>query len=140
MSAVDWPPDCECLVAALDGVIVPVQCEYLALEGSPVDTDIERVRSASSGLIVAACIDHVHSRTNVSTDVVTSEQNFPNQVFRSVGASVLAEAPPMADIEYAPGSVVHRPYEPEGSLKGDGVKVPLKDIWLNERSGKDWTR
>lgn len=121
------------LVAALDGVIVPVQCEYLALEGlGQLTQTIERVRSAlfPELKVRGVALTMFDSRTNLSTDVVAEvNKHFPDQVFRSVvPRSVrLAEAPSygLPISEYAPGSVGAQAYEALARevLKGDGVKV-----------------
>lgn len=107
------------LMAAVDGVIVPVQCEYLALEGlGQLTQTIERVRSALfPDLIVRGVVlTMFDSRTNLSTDVVAEvNKHFPNQVFKSViPRSVrLAEAPSygLPISEYAPTSVGALAYE-----------------------------
>jgi chromosome partitioning protein len=117
------------LMAAVDGVIVPVQCEYLALEGlGQLTQTIERVRSALfPDLIVRGVVlTMFDSRTNLSTDVVAEvSKHFPNQVFKSViPRSVrLAEAPSygLPISEYAPTSVGALAYEALAKelLKGD---------------------
>ena len=122
------------LVAAQDGVIVPVQCEYLALEGlGQLTQTIERVRQAlfPELKVRGVALTMFDSRTNLSTDVVAEvNKHFPNQVFRSViPRSVrLAEAPSygLPISQYAPGSVGAQAYEALAKevLKGDGVKVP----------------
>ena len=70
------------LMAAVDGVIVPVQCEYLALEGlGQLTQTIERVRSALfPDLVVRGVVlTMFDSRTNLSTDVVAEvNRHFPN--------------------------------------------------------------
>ena len=87
------------LVAADNGVLIPVQCEYLALEGlGQLTQTIERVRNAiSPNLTVRGVIlTMFDSRTNLANDVVAEVQRFfPNKVFESiVPRSVrLAEAP-----------------------------------------------
>jgi len=87
------------LVAATHGVIIPVQCEYLALEGlGQLTHTIERVRNAlSPNLKVRGVIlTMFDSRTNLAHDVVEEVRRFfPNQVFSVViPRSVrLAEAP-----------------------------------------------
>jgi len=87
------------LVAAANGVLIPVQCEYLALEGlGQLTQTIERVRNAiSPSLAVRGVIlTMFDSRTNLANDVVAEVQRFfPNKVFESiVPRSVrLAEAP-----------------------------------------------
>ena len=122
------------LVAARDGVIVPVQCEYLALEGlGQLTQTIARVRSAlfPELRVRGVALTMFDMRTNLSTDVVTEvNKHFPNQVFKSVvPRSVrLAEAPSygLPISEYAPSSVGALAYEQLAKelLKGDGVKVP----------------
>ncbi len=107
------------LMAAVDGVIVPVQCEYLALEGlGQLTQTIERVRSALfPDLVVRGVVlTMFDNRTNLSTDVVAEvNKHFPNQVFKSViPRSVrLAEAPSygLPISEYAPTSVGALAYE-----------------------------
>ncbi len=121
------------LVAAQDGVIVPVQCEYLALEGlGQLTQTIERVRSAlfPELKVRGVALTMFDNRTNLSTDVVTEvNKHFPNLVFKSiVPRSVrLAEAPSygLPISEYAPGSVGAQAYEALAKelLKGDGVKA-----------------
>ena len=121
------------LIAARDGVIVPVQCEYLALEGlGQLTQTIQRVRSALfPDLRVRGVILTMYDpRTNLSHDVVKEVNNhFPGQVFKSlVPRSIrLAEAPSygLPISAYAPGSVGAQAYEAVARelLKGDGVKV-----------------
>lgn len=87
------------LVAAADGVLIPVQCEYLALEGlGQLTQTIERVRNAiSPNLQVRGVIlTMFDSRTNLANDVVEEVRRFfPEKVFQAViPRSVrLAEAP-----------------------------------------------
>lgn len=121
------------LVAAREGVIVPVQCEYLALEGlGQLTQTIQRVRSAlfPELRVRGVVLTMFDPRTNLSTDVVAEvNRHFPNQVFKSiVPRSVrLAEAPSygLPISAYAPGSVGAQAYEALARelLKGDGVKV-----------------
>lgn len=107
------------LMAATDGVIVPVQCEYLALEGlGQLTQTIERVRSLLfPDLIVRGVVlTMFDNRTNLSTDVVTEVgKHFPNQVFKSVipRSIRLAEAPSygLPISVYAPTSVGALAYE-----------------------------
>ncbi|MFN8412238.1 MAG: ParA family protein [Anaerolineales bacterium] len=131
---VDCPPSLGLLtvnglMAAMDGVIVPVQCEYLALEGlGQLTQTIERVRSALFPELVVrgVVLTMFDNRTNLSTDVVAEvNRHFPNQVFKSVvPRSVrLAEAPSygLPISEYAPTSVGALAYEALAKelLKGD---------------------
>ena len=87
------------LMAAMDGVIVPVQCEYLALEGlGQLTQTIERVRSLLFPELVVrgVVLTMFDSRTNLANDVVAEVNNhFPDQVFKSVIPRNirLAEAP-----------------------------------------------
>ncbi len=135
---VDCPPSLGLLtvnglVAAKDGVLVPVQCEYLALEGLGLLTQtIQRVRSAlfPELKVRGVVLTMFDPRTNLSTDVVTEvNRHFPGQVFKAiVPRSVrLAEAPSygLPILAYAPASNGALAYESLARelLKGDGVKV-----------------
>jgi len=121
------------LVAAKDGLIIPVQCEYLALEGLGLLTQtIQRVRSAlfPDLRVRGVVLTMFDPRTNLSSDVVKEvNRHFPNQVFKSVvPRSVrLAEAPSygLPISAYAPGSVGAQAYEALAKevLKGDGVQL-----------------
>ncbi|MFN8380938.1 MAG: ParA family protein [Anaerolineales bacterium] len=107
------------LMAAVNGVIVPVQCEYLALEGlGQLTQTIDRVRAAlfPELIVRGVVLTMFDNRTNLSTDVVAEvNKHFPNQVFKSViPRSVrLAEAPSygLPISEYAPTSVGALAYE-----------------------------
>jgi chromosome partitioning protein len=135
---VDCPPSLGLLtvnglVAAKDGVLVPVQCEYLALEGlGQLTQTIQRVRSVlfPDLKVRGVILTMFDPRTNLSTDVVEEvNKHFPNQVFKSiVPRSIrLAEAPSygLPISAYAPASVGAQAYEALARelLKGDGVKV-----------------
>lgn len=121
------------LVAARDGVLVPVQCEYLALEGlGQLTQTIERVQSGLfPGLRVRGVIMTMFDpRTNLSTDVVKEVRNhFPGLVFHSiVPRSIrLAEAPSygLPISAYSPSSVGARAYEELARelIKGDEAKI-----------------
>ena len=134
---IDCPPSLGLLtvngiIAAKDGVLVPVQCEYLALEGlGQLTQTIERVQSALfPGLKVRGVILTMFDpRTNLSNDVVKEVNNhFPGQVFKSVvpRSIRLAEAPSygLPISAYAPSSVGAEAYSALAKelLKGDGVK------------------
>jgi len=107
------------LMAAINGVIVPVQCEYLALEGlGQLTQTIERVRSLlfPELNVRGVVLTMFDSRTNLSTDVVAEvNRHFPEQVFRSVipRSIRLAEAPSygLPISAYAPTSVGAVAYE-----------------------------
>jgi len=123
------------LVAAEDGVLVPVQCEYLALEGlGQLTQTIQRVQSSLfPALKVRGVILTMYdSRTNLAHDVVKEVNNhFPGQVFKSiVPRSIrLAEAPSygLPISAYSPSSVGAQAYEALAKelLQGDGVTVSL---------------
>jgi len=117
------------LIAARDGVLIPVQCEYLALEGlGLISQTIERVRA---GLfpelkVRGVVLTMFDQRTNLSMDVVKEvNSHFPGQVFNSVvpRSIRLAEAPSygLPISAYAPSSVGARAYESLAKelLKGD---------------------
>ncbi|MDD2922610.1 MAG: ParA family protein [Anaerolineales bacterium] len=107
------------LMAGLNGVIVPVQCEYLALEGlGQLTQTIERVRQLLFPELVVrgVVLTMFDSRTNLSTDVVAEvNRHFPEQVFKSVipRSIRLAEAPSygLPISAYAPTSVGAVAYE-----------------------------
>ena len=101
---IDCPPSLSLLtinglLAAKDGVLIPVQCEYLALEG--IGQLIHTINKIKSSLypdlkIRGVLLTMFDARTNLATDVVNEVRNyFPEQVFNSViPRSVrLAEAP-----------------------------------------------
>jgi len=121
------------LVAAREGVLVPVQCEYLALEGlGQLTQTIERVQSALfPSLRVRGVIPTMFDpRTNLSSDVVREVNNhFPGQVFKSiVPRSIrLAEAPSygLPITAYAPSSVGAKAYEAIAKelLNSDGLQI-----------------
>jgi chromosome partitioning protein len=135
---VDCPPSLGLLtvnglIAARDGVIVPVQCEYLALEGlGQLTQTIQRVRSSlfPNLRVRGVVLTMFDPRTNLSNDVVKEVNNhFPGQVFKNVvpRSIRLAEAPSygLPISAYAPSSVGAHAYEAVAKelLKGDGVKV-----------------
>ena len=120
---VDAPPSFGALtlnaLAAADQLILPVQCEYYALEGiaGMMDT-IDRVRSAlNPGLnVLGLLLTMADQRTNLSRQVEDNVRgHFGALVFEVVvPRSVrLAEAPShgMPIFEYAPGSAGAVAYE-----------------------------
>ncbi len=136
---VDCPPSLGLLtinglVAAKDGVLVPVQCEYLALEGlGSLTNTMDRVRNAlfPELKVRGVILTMFDARTNLSNDVVSEvNRHFPGQVFKSiVPRSIrLAEAPSygLPIVAYAPSSNGAQAYEElaREMLKGDGKKVP----------------
>ena len=122
------------LVAAENGILIPVQCEYLAMEGlGQLISTIERVRRViSPDLEVRGVIlTMFDSRTNLANDVVVEVQkHFEDKVFKSiVPRSIrLAEAPsygiPIS--LYSPDSIGAKAYLELARelLVGDGHKLP----------------
>jgi len=120
------------LMAAMDGVIVPVQCEFLALEGlGQLTQTIERVRSLlfPELNVRGVVLTMFDSRTNLANDVVAEvNRHFPEQVFKSVipRSIRLAEAPSygLPISAYAPTSVGAVAYEALAKelLISDGVQ------------------
>ncbi|HQR66287.1 MAG TPA: ParA family protein [Thermoanaerobaculia bacterium] len=100
---IDCPPSLGLLtvnaLVAADGVLVPVQCEYLALEGvSELLSTVERVReSLNPRLQIAGILPTMwDERTNLSRQVLEEiRRYFGEKVFRSVVPRNvrLAEAP-----------------------------------------------
>ncbi|HWQ84001.1 MAG TPA: ParA family protein [Anaerolineales bacterium] len=126
------------LVAAQDGVIIPVQCEYLALEGlSQLIKTLNRVRSALfPELRVRGVVMTMYdARTKLANDVVGEVQTyFPDQVFKAViPRSVrLAEAPSYGQpiSVYAPASTGAEAYAALARevLAGDGLPIPIPQV------------
>ncbi len=125
------------LVAARDGVIIPVQCEYLALEGlGQLTQTIQRVRMAlfPELRVRGVVLTMFDPRANLSTDVVKEvNQHFPNQVFKSIipRSIRLAEAPSygLPISVYAPASAGAQAYDALALelMKGDGVLMAAAD-------------
>jgi len=101
---IDCPPSLGLLtingmVAAKDGLLIPVQCEYLALEGiSSLLLTIERVKKAvfPDLKIRGVLLTMFDSRTNLSKDVVIEiRKHFPDTSFNAIipRSIRLAEAP-----------------------------------------------
>jgi chromosome partitioning protein len=122
------------LVAAHDGVIIPVQCEYLALEGLGLLTlTLNKIRSAlfANLSIRGVLLTMYDGRTNLANDVVAEVRKyFPNQVFDTIipRSIRLAEAPSYGQpiSTYAPESVGAYAYAAlaREMLVGDGVLLP----------------
>lgn len=113
---IDSPPSLGLLtinaLTAADGVIIPVQCEYLALEGlAQLLKTIELVRrNLNSRLAVRGVLLTMYDvRTNLSQQVANEVRtHFDNAVFKTIiPRSVrLSEAPSYGEtvLSYAPGS------------------------------------
>ncbi len=125
------------LVAARDGVIIPVQCEYLALEGlSQLSTTLERVRKAlfAELKVRGVVMTMFDGRTNLSNDVVEEVRRFfPERVFEAVIPRTvrLAEAPSYGQpiSVYAPTSNGAQAYAALARevLAGDGIQIPTME-------------
>jgi len=133
---IDSPPSLGVLtVSALtvaEGIVIPVQCEYLALEGlSQLMRTVSLVqRSLNANLSVRGVVMTMYdSRTILSREVASEVRNhFPNRVFNMiVPRSVrLSEAPSYGEpgIFYAPrstGALAYRVLTWE-LLRGDGYE------------------
>jgi chromosome partitioning protein len=90
---VDCPPSLGLLTinglaAARDGVLIPIQCEYLALEGLTqlMETIQLAQRHLNPGLTIRGLIMTMYdSRTNLSRQVVEEvRRHFPGKVFRTI--------------------------------------------------------
>lgn len=100
---VDCPPSLNlltinALIAAEDGVIIPVQCEYLALEGlgQLTQTIYQVKRSYPSIKVRGVVLTMYDGRTRLAMDVVREVRRyFPDKVFQSIipRSIRLAEAP-----------------------------------------------
>jgi chromosome partitioning protein len=100
---VDCPPSLGLLtvnaLAAADGVLIPMQCEYYALEGiSALTTTLQRVKRAlnPSLEVEGVLLTMVDERTNLTQQVIAEVRaHFKDKVFETqVPRSVrLAEAP-----------------------------------------------
>jgi chromosome partitioning protein len=136
---IDCPPSLSLLtvnglVAAHNGVLIPVQCEYLALEGiGQLTHTLNGIRSAlfPELKIRGVLLTMFDSRTNLSSDVVREVKKFfPNQVFETIiPRSVrLAEAPSygMPIAHYAPEAYAAKSYSAltREILTQDGVLPP----------------
>ena len=119
------------LVAAQNGVLIPVQCEYLALEGiGHLTQTLTRIRSGLfPGLRIRGVVLTMYdTRTKLSHDVVEEvRRHFPNQVFQTVvpRSIRLAEAPSFGQpiSAFAPESVGAQAYSALAKelLEGDGI-------------------
>jgi chromosome partitioning protein len=124
------------LVAARNGLIIPVQCEYLALEGiGQLTNTIHRVRQAvfPELKLRGVVMTMFDVRTKLASDVVEEvRRHFPSQVFQAVipRSIRLAEAPSYGQpiTVYAPESSGAHAYAALARevLQGDGIKIPVE--------------
>jgi chromosome partitioning protein len=146
---IDCPPSLGLLtvnaLVAADGVLVPVQCEYLALEGlSSLAATLQRARAGLAPRLKlrGIALTMFDSRTHLSQDVVQEvRRHFPGQVFRTViPRSVrLAEAPShgLPISAYDPRSTGGLAYQAltRELLGGDGVRAKPKALQAAEVRG-----
>lgn len=115
---IDTPPSLglltvNALTASDHGAIIPIQCEYLALEGlSQLMYTINLVReSLNPNLRIAGLVMTMYDgRTNLAAEVVNEvREHFPNETFKTIiPRNVrLSEAPSYGEdiLAYAPDSV-----------------------------------
>ncbi|UCG25007.1 MAG: ParA family protein [Chloroflexota bacterium] len=138
---IDCPPSLglltiNALTAAANGVIIPVQCEYLALEGlSQLLETVQLVRRhLNADLSVRGLILTMYdSRTNLSRQVVEEVRaHFPGQVFRTIiPRNVrLSEAPSFGQpipiySPASPGAIAYKVLSTE-LMKGDGTGAAVE--------------
>ena len=120
---IDSPPSLGLLtlnaLCASNKVLIPVQCEYLALEGlGQLMTTVELVRNnLGQDLEIAGALLTMYNRNNRLSREVAKEvrRNFPGYVFDAVipRAVVLAEAPRFGKtiLQYAPVSRAAKAYK-----------------------------
>jgi len=123
------------LIAAKNGLIIPVQCEYLALEGlGQLTQTINRIRSVffEELRVRGVILTMYDGRTRLAADVVQEVRKvFPEEVFQSVipRSIRLAEAPSygLPISVYAPESSAAKAYAAlaQEVLETDGIRIPL---------------
>ena len=138
---IDCPPSLglltvNALTAARDGVIVPIQCEYLALEGlGRLWQTIQLVRENLNPdlTIFGMVLTMFDGRTNLASQVVREVRTyFPDQTFRTVvPRSVrLSEAPSYGQtiLVYAPSSPGAQAYAAlaDELLSREGANGPVR--------------
>ncbi|HAX24857.1 MAG TPA: chromosome partitioning protein, partial [Chloroflexi bacterium] len=146
---IDCPPSLGLLtvngLVAADEVMIPVQCEYLALEG--LTQLINTVDLVKRGLnrrldILGLVMTMYDSRTRLAGDVVRDVARlFPNRIFRTIVPRTvrLAEAPShgRSIFEYDPGSRGAEAYRELGEevaqrlglcpAEGQGSDIPASE-------------
>ena len=133
---IDCPPSLGLLTlnGLVDGILIPVQCEYLAMEGlGDLISTIDRVRRAIAPdlAIRGVILTMFDTRTNLANDVVNEvRKHFQERVFDTIVPRNirLAEAPsygiPIS--LYSPGSVGAKAYHELAReiLTEDGHEIP----------------
>jgi len=133
---IDCPPSLglltvNALTAARDGVIIPIQCEYLALEGlTQLTQTVELVRThLNQNLCIRGLLMTMYDgRTNLAQQVVNQVRtHFGELVFKAVipRRVRLSEAPSYGEpiLRYAPESAGALAYQALSKevLQGDGL-------------------
>ncbi len=137
---VDCPPSLGILTSnaltAADGIVIPVQCEYLAMEGLSMITHLVkqlRAAGANSALEIQGIVMTMFDgRTKLSAQVVEDvRKHFGEAVYETViPRSVrLSEAPsfgqPVAVYDpRGPGAIAYRSLAREFIRRNEGVKKP----------------
>ena len=137
---IDTPPSLglltiNALTAAHKGVVIPVQCEYLALEGlSQLMHTINLVRENlnPASQVAGVIMTMFDKRTNLSNQVVDEVRNyFPDKVFKTIiPRNVrLSEAPSYGEdiLTYAPNSSGGQAYRALAEEVLTQVRSTLKD-------------
>ena len=123
------------LIAAQNGVIIPVQCEYLPLEGlGQLNQTLDRIRSAifPDLQVRGVVLTMFDIRTKLSADVVHEvRRHYPDLVFKAIipRSIRLAEAPSygLPISQYSPQSSGAQAYSALAKeiLIGDGIHIPV---------------
>ncbi len=144
---IDCPPSLGLLtinaLAAADGVLVPVQCEYLPLEGLSMLTrtiDLVRARLNPSLAIAGLIMTMFDARTNLSQEVLEDVRaHFPEALFDAViPRSVrLREAPShgLTIRQYAPvspGALAYQALADEVLRRDTGLRHPATEAVPHE--------
>lgn len=130
---IDCPPSLGLLtinaLVAADGVLIPIQCEYLALEGLTQllnTVTIVKNKLNSSLSLTGVVLTMFDSRTRLAGDIVREVRNhFPNEVFQTIiNRNVrLSEAPSFGQsiLDYdptSPGGLAYRALAEEVMARG----------------------
>ncbi len=130
---IDCPPSLGLLtvnaLVAADGVLIPIQCEYLALEGlSKLLETIDRVRNKLNPPLYVAgmLLTMFDPRTRLASEIVKDvRKHYPKETFQTViGRNVrLSEAPSFGQsiLDYgpdSPGALAYRSLAEEVIARG----------------------
>ena len=130
---IDCPPSLGLLtinaLVAADGIIIPIQCEYLALEGLSQllnTVNIVKTKLNSALFIVGVVMTMFDSRTRLAADIVREVRNhFPKEIFETIiNRNVrLSESPSFGQsiLDYdptSPGGLAYRALAEEVIARG----------------------